>query len=357
MKRRVALAVAAAWVLVGVVQAVQSAVGGSLQGNPVDLGMALRGSLVQSLPWIPITLAIVALVVRFPLTRERFARSVGVHLAAVPVVAFFANVLVVLGFWFLAGRFDGVVPLVRSAAMWAAIRLHVALLVYTVIAGLTQALLYFRDARERELRLARVEGQLTRARLDALTAQIRPHFLFNTLHTIGQLWRSGRHVEADAMLDRLGELFHRVQDSTASSEVSLADELQLVRDYLAIEEARFGDRLRASVTASSPSLACRVPPLVLQPLVENAVRHGIARTSSAGRIEVEATLEDGRLVVEVRDDGPGFSPETESSGVGLRNTRERLAQLYGPEGRLEIRRGGDGRGTTARIELPARNGR
>ena len=237
-----------------------------------------------------------------------------------------------------------------------AVRLYIALLIYGVIAGLTQALLYFRDARERELRLARVEGQLTRARLDALTAQIRPHFLFNTLHTIGQLWRSGRHAEADAMLDQLGDLFHRVQDSTSSSEVTLADELELVRGYLAIEEARFGDRLRASVTASPASLACRVPPLVLQPLVENAVRHGISKISSAGRVEIEATLEDGRLVVEVRDDGPGFRPETASSGVGLRNTRERLAQLYGSEGRLEIR-GGNGRGTTARIELPARNGR
>ena len=121
------------------------------------------------------------------------------------------------------------------------------------------------------------------------------------------------------------------------------------------ELTRFGDRLQASVTATTASLACRVPPLVLQPLVENAVRHGISKISSAGRVEIEAMLEDGRLVVEVRDDGLGFRPETATAGVGLRNTRERLAQLYGSEGRLEIR-GATGRGTTARIELPARNG-
>jgi signal transduction histidine kinase len=362
MKARVALVVAAAWVLVGVVWGVQSTVGGSLQGSPVALGMALRASLVQSLPWIPVTLAIVYLVVRFPLTRKRFRRSIWVHLAAVPIVAFAANVLVVLGFWFLAGRFDGVGPLVRSAALWAAVRLHVALLVYAAIAALTQALVYFRDARERELTLARVEGQLARARLNALTAQIRPHFLFNTLHTIGQLWRSGRHEEADSVLDHLGALFHKVQDSTSRTEVPLAEELELVREYLAIEEVRFRDRLRASVTASPAALECRVPPLFLQPLVENAVRHGISVASTAGRLEVEASLEDGRLVVEVRDDGPGMAAPGDrglagstSAGVGLRNTRERLEQLYGADGRLDIR-SAPGGGTTVRVEIPARNG-
>jgi sensor histidine kinase YesM len=234
--------------------------------------------------------------------------------------------------------------------------------VYAAIAALTQALVYFRDARERELRLARVEGQLARARLDALTAQIRPHFLFNTLHTIGQLWRSGRHEEADSVLDHLGALFHRVQDSTSRTEVPLAEELELVREYLAIEEVRFRDRLRASVTAPPAALECRVPPLFLQPLVENAVRHGISVASSAGRVEVEASLDDGRLVVEVRDDGPGMPPAAPaaraggaSAGVGLRNTRERLAQLYGAEGRLEVR-SPPGEGTTVRVEIPARNG-
>ena len=356
MKARVALAVAAAWVLVGVVWGVQSVVGGNLQGSPVALGMALRASLVQSLPWIPVTLAIVYLVVRFPLTRERFRRSIWVHLAAVPVVAFAANVLVVLGFWFLAGRFDGVVPLVRSAALWAAVRLHITLLIYAVIAALTQALVYFRDARERELTLARVEGQLARARLDVLTAQIRPHFLFNTLHAIGQLWRSGRHEEADVVLDHLGALFHKVQDSTSRTEVPLAEELELVREYLAIEEVRFRDRLRPVVTATPAALECRVPPLFLQPLVENAVRHGISAASTAGRVEVEASLEGETLVVEVRDDGPGTAPGSPpTSGVGLRNTRQRLEQLYGAGGRLDVR-SAPGAGTTVRVEIPARNG-
>jgi sensor histidine kinase YesM len=240
--------------------------------------------------------------------------------------------------------------------MWAAVRLHVALLIYAAIAALTQALVYFRDARERELRLARVEGQLSRARLDALTAQIRPHFLFNTLHTIGQLWRSGRHEEADRVLDHLGSLFHKVQDSTARTEVPLAEELELVREYLAIEEVRFRDRMRTRVTASPGALECRVPPLFLQPLVENAVRHGISATSSSGRVEVEASLNDGRLVLEVRDDGPGMPAEAERpAGVGLRNTRERLEQLYGAAARLDVVTA-PGAGTTIRIELPARAG-
>lgn len=354
MKARVTLAVAAAWVLVGVVWGVQAVVGGSLRGEPIGLGTALRSALVQSLPWIPVTLAVVWLTVRFPLTRERWRRSLWVHVLALPLVAFVANVLVVLGFWFLQGRFGGLGPLFRSAALWAGVRLHVALLIYAAIAALTQALLYFRDARERELRLARVEGQLATARLHALTAQIRPHFLFNTLHTIGQLWRSGRHEEADGVLDHLGSLFHKVQDSTTRTEVPLAEELDLVREYLAIEQVRFRDRMQTHVTASPRALECLVPPLILQPLVENAVRHGVSAASSAGLVEVSAALGDGRLVLVVRDDGPGMgaAPAQPGAGMGLRNTRERLEQLYGGAACLEVSSEPD-RGTTIRIEMPA----
>lgn len=352
MKARVALAVTAAWMLVGLVQATQAVVGAGLQGETVAPEIALRAGLLQSLPWIPVTLAVVWLTARFPFTAGRWRRSLWVHLLALPAVAFVANALLVLEYWLLQGRFDGIAPLVRSSAFWAAVRLHVALLIYAVIAGLTQALLYFRAARERELRLARVEGQLARARLDALNAQIRPHFLFNTLHTIGQLWRGGRHAEADETLDHLGSLFHKVLDSTSRTLVPLAEELELVREYLSIEQTRFRDRMRAEVDASEPALACGVPPLLLQPLVENAVRHGISASSSAGLVEVEASLEDDRLVLVVRDDGPGIDGAESGNGVGLRNTRERLAQLYGEGARLDVS-SGPASGTTVRIELPA----
>jgi signal transduction histidine kinase len=351
---RLILAVAAVWVLVGAVWGAQNALGSTLRGAaPIPLSNALRATLVQTLPWIPVTLAVIALTVRYPLTRERWRAHALVHVLAAPVLAFAANVLVVLGFWAVQGRFGGFATLVREGAIWATLRFHVALLIYAAILAITQGALYYRRTRSRELHLARLEGQLARARLQALNAQIRPHFLFNTLHTIGQLWRSGRSDDADAVLDHLGSLFHKVQSSTSRLEVPLGEELELVREYLAIEEARFRDRLRTTVLASPEALDCMVPPLILQPLVENAVRHGISAVSTAGVVAVDARTVDGRLVLTVRDDGPGIaaSPRAPGSGTGLRNTEQRLAQLYGDRGRIVVG-GALGSGTVVTVEIP-----
>jgi sensor histidine kinase YesM len=310
---------------------------------------------VQSLAWVPVTLLIIYLAARFPLTRASWKRRLPIHLAGVLVVAFVANIFVVLGYGLLGGQFMGVRALVRSAAMWATIRLHIAFVIYAMIAALTQGVLYYRQTRDRELQLARIEGQLARARLQALNAQIRPHFLFNTLHTIGQLWRSGRSDDADAVLDQLGNLFHRVQRSTSQTEVPLADELELVRDYLAIEQTRFRDRMTATIDAPHETLHMLVPPLILQPLVENAVRHGISRSLTAGCVKVSAALDDGALLLTVFDDGPGFSgarAEGARGGTGLGNTQERLAQLYGARAALDIESHSAG-STIVRVTIPA----
>lgn len=351
----VILAVSAAWILAAVVSGAQAALGSTLSANaqPVALTDAIRSALVQMLPWIPVTLAVIALTIRFPLSRERWRRHVPVHIVAAALLAFVANALVVLGYWMMMGRFGGIVALAQQGALWATLRFHIALLIYAAVLAITQGILYYRQTRARELQLARLEGQLARAHLQALNAQIRPHFLFNALHTIGQLWRSGRSDDADAVLDHLGSLFHKVQASTSRFEVPLAEELEVVREYLAIEEARFRDRLRTRVQAPPDTLDCLVPPLILQPLVENAVRHGISAVSSAGTVEVIATRIDGRLSLTVRDDGPGMGHATSQpgSGTGLRNTRERLAQLYGDRATLHISNG-DSAGTTVRVDIP-----
>jgi signal transduction histidine kinase len=358
---RIVVGVCVGWTIIGLIVGAQSTIGAALMASPnaPALGIALRNALIQTLPWIPVTLAAIALAVRFPLGggRQRWMRHVPMHLAAALVLAFAANVLVVLGYWAAMGQFQGVTALARAGLLWATIRLHIGLLIYAGILGITHAVLSQRRARERELHFARVEGQLARAQLQALNAQIRPHFLFNTLHTIGQLWRSNRSDDADAVLDSLGALFHKVQASTSRAEIPLAEELAMVREYLAIESARFPDRLRAQVTAGDDTLDCPVPPLILQPIVENAVRHGISSTSSAGRLDVTAERENGTLRLTVRDDGPGPDVRTTraGAGVGLKNTRERLAQLYGDRARLSIG-GGGGAGTVVVIEVPAPNG-
>jgi hypothetical protein len=342
------------WLLVAIIWGSQTVLGSNLQGKPVATPAAMRTALLQTLPWIPVTLAVVLLAQRFPLTRRTWKRHLPLHVAAFLVLVFLENLLVVLGYVLSQGMALDARMLLQQAGFWALMRLHVAALVYIAIAAAAQGLAYYRSSRARELELARVEGQLAQARLDALTAQIRPHFLFNTLHTIGQLWRSGRPDEADAMLDHLGALFQRVQDATSRTLVSLDEELETVAAYLAIESARFRDRLHVRIIAEESARGCAVPPLLLQPIVENAVRHGIAVSSMAGNIVVAARIEGERLIIDVDDDGPGPSGATASrgTGTGLANTRERLAQLFGEGQRLDIGQRA-GRGTRVHVEIPA----
>lgn len=354
MTKWVVVGVCGAWLLIGVVLGSQTALGLSMQGSPIPLSDALRTSLVNALPWIPATLLAIGMAIRFPVSRARWMRTLPLHVLAVPVVAWVANLGVVSGFWWLSGTFAGWGTLARQAAFWATIRIHVAALVYAVSYALTHGWLYVRAARARELRLSRLETQVARARFQALSAQIRPHFLFNTLHAIGQMWRSGRADEAEAVLDHLGSLFQRVRASTERLAIPLAEELSMVEDYLAIERARFRDRLGAEVCSTPEARACLVPPLLLQPLVENAIRHGISASADAGRVRVSAEVVGDALVLVVADDGPGIdgrSPHA-GSGTGLSNTRERLAHAFGDAHALEIGAGPDG-GTVVRVELPA----
>lgn len=352
---RTAATIALAWLLAGLVWGAQASLAATLSGQEQALGGAVVSAWIQVVPWIPMTLAVVWVTLRFPLSGPGWKPRVGVHVLAFPVVAWMANVLVVLGFWIVNGSFGGLGRLLGQGVYWAVMRIHVMALVYAAVAGGTQAAVLWQELRARELDLARKEGQLARARVEALTAQLRPHFLFNTLHTLGQLWRSGRADDADMMLDRLGALFQRVQANTRRLEVPLEEELSMVRDYLSIEQARFRDRLCVAVEADAGTSSLAVPPLLLQPLVENAVRHGISARSTAGRVLVQAHREGERLVLTVEDDGPGIAAASPSpgTGTGLRNTRERLAQMYGDAHRFIVEEA-EGGGTRVRLELPAR---
>jgi two-component system, LytTR family, sensor kinase len=351
---RVAGVVSALWVLFALVSGAQGSLAAALQGKPEPLGAAIADALHQFLPWIPATLAAIALAVHRPLARGTWRRNLWIHLLAVPATAWLTNLLVVAVFWARAGVFRGLGPLAQQAAFWAAVRFHVAALFYAAVVAATLGVRSWRALRQREVDLARLEAQLATARLQVLNAQIRPHFLFNTLHTIGQLWRSGRSREADAMLDHLGALFQKVIASTARTQVPLGEELAMVRDYLAIEEARFGDRVQSRLSADDAALACLVPPLLLQPLVENAVKHGLSPAPLGGTVSVEARVQGPRLLIAVRDNGVGGCEQGQAAGTGtgLRNVRERLAGLYGDGQRLWTT-AGQGGGTDVRLELPA----
>ncbi len=350
MKARVIFGVCAAWTLAGVILAAQSALDVTMRGGEAT---PLSVAFVQTLPWIPVTIGVIALTIYVPVKRAGWALPTLIHIAAAVVASLIANMLIVIGYLLSSGRPIGFGDVVQGGAMWGTLHLHITLLIYAAVFAATRAVLYYRQTRSRELQVARLEGQLVRAHLQTLNAQIRPHFLFNTLHTIGQLWRSGRSDDADAVLDHLGNLFHKVQRSTSRFEVSLSEEMELVREYLAIEETRFRDRLQTSVCASSDALECLVPPLILQPIVENAIRHGISAVSSSGRVDVNAEVVDRHLRLSVRDDGPGIVAKSSQagSGTGLRNTRERLAQLYGDDARLVIS-GVQPQGTLVQLEIP-----
>ena len=351
MTWRVVGGVSLAWLLVAVVWGAQSSLGAALQGQTQALGPAIVDALHLTQPWIPGTLAVIALASWVPFTRARWRHALAVHLVGLLAVAWFTNTLVVLGYWGRFGSFRGFEALLREGARWGLIRLHITAVLYGAIVAVTQGIATWREVRRREVTLARLETQLAQARLQVLNAQIQPHFLFNTLHAIGQLWRAGRSNEAEAMLDHLGSLFQKVIASTARTQVPLGEELQMVRDYLAIEQVRFGDRMRSRVDADDAALACVVPPLILQPLVENAVKHGIS--ASATRVGLEARVENGRLVVVVSDDGPGpQTGGTAGTGIGLSNVRERLATLYGDRQRLETTHAPE-TGTRVRLEIPA----
>lgn len=352
MSPRVVGAVSFLWTLIGLVSGAQTSMAAALQGKAEPLGAAIVDGLFQFLPWIPATLIAIALAERFPLTRTAWTRRLPIHLLAIPLTAFVTHLVVVLAYWVRSGAFKDAGTLVQQAAFWGLVRLHIAALFYAAALGATMGLRSWRDLRRREVELARLETQLAEARLTALNAQIRPHFLFNTLHAIGQLWRSGRSQEADAMLDHLGALFQKVIASTARTQVPLAEELAMVRDYLAIEEVRFGPRVKSRLAADDVALTGLVPPLLLQPLVENAVKHGLSPSAKGGTVSVEAHVEGERLVVLVRDDGTGPNGGgTAGTGTGLANVRERLASLYGERQRL-VTGAGAGGGTDVRIELP-----
>ncbi len=239
---------------------------------------------------------------------------------------------------------------------------HQNVTMYWLILGIQYAIRYYRGYHEREREALRLElhaselkTQLARAHLSTLKMQLQPHFLFNTLNAIMVLVRQQRARQAEEMLARLSDLLRCVLDDVEAQEVPLQRELEYLHLYLSIEQVRFQDRLDVGISADPAVLDAAFPHMGLQPIVENAIRHGIGRSSSAGKIRIRATRVDDTLNVTVEDDGPGLSDANSDlpSGIGLTNTRARLNQLYGDAGRLTIENGAQG-GAVVTIALPFR---
>ena len=212
---------------------------------------------------------------------------------------------------------------------FVAYQTHADLVTYALLVGAWHARSWYARYRDREVRAAQLESRLAQARLEGLRMQLQPHFLFNTLHAISALMH--RDVEAaDRMLARLSDLLRLTLDGAHTPEVPLRQELDFLDAYLEIQQTRFQDRLTIVRDVDPAALDALVPNLLLQPLVENAIRHGIAVRAAGGRVEISARRENGAVRLSVRDDGPGLPPGGAGpGGVGLANTRARLEQLYG----------------------------
>ena len=237
---------------------------------------------------------------------------------------------------------------------WTFITLPFGVAVYLCVVGIEHATRYFVEAREHEVQVARLSEQLSGARFAALQAQLNPHFLFNTLNTIAVLVRDNDRQGAVRIVEQLSEVLRRTLTRHRANEVTLGEELELVKQYVAIEQARFSDRLRPEFRIPDSLLSAAVPSFALQHLVENAIRHGIAREPDAGLLLVTAERSDDVLQLTVSDDGVGIDPQlVPPPGHGIENTRERLHAIYGAQGSLEITRRPEG-GTIAVLRLPYR---
>jgi len=228
-------------------------------------------------------------------------------------------------------------------------------LVYFVIVGVAVALDYYRRSRANELKAAQLETRLAGAELQALRVQVHPHFLFNTLHAVSALVHRDPDA-ADRMINRLSEMFRLSLETSGAQEVPLESELETLAPYLEIMDMRFGDRLRVVLDFPAETQGALIPNLILQPLLENAVRHGVAPKPDSGTVTVRGHRNGDRLIIEVADDGPGFpgeSPDIFRNGLGLSNTKERLALLYGKDQSLQLGRSASG-GARVVLDIPFR---
>ncbi|MCP3097422.1 histidine kinase [Myxococcus sp. K15C18031901] len=315
----------------------------------VSGGELWRMSLASSLLWVPITVMCVRLSERVPLTRERWARALGSHLGALVLVVLGRATFVVLT-QDLIGWYERM-PRVREVLAQSVVN---NLLPFILLTAGAHALGLARRAHVRQRRADQLQAQLAEARLQALSSQLRPHFLFNALNAVASLV----HVDPDAaerMLARLGDLLRHSLDSQGRQEVTLREELEALAPYLDIERTRFGARLSVVCRLSPDVLDVRVPYLALQPLVENAIRHGLAPRAEPGRIDISAERDGDALRLRVEDDGIGPPPQPaalgRSGGVGLSNLRARLATLHGARASVELRPGVS-RGTVVEVRVP-----
>jgi hypothetical protein len=284
--------------------------------------------------------AIVWMARRFPFDTGHKIRAVVAHSGGALAFAF-VHFVGITSMRFLLWPDGGKYPSVPWSSYFqrrALEQLDWSLMVYAVIVGVSHAIAFYHESQERKLKAAQLETRLVEARLKTLEAELHPHFLFNTLHAISTLVHRDPE-SADRMISRLSDLLRITFDRTGEPKVSLKEEIDFLQKYLDIEQTRFQDRLTVHVSVEPDALDGEVPRMILQPIVENAIKHGIAGRHGGNQIQILAGRDGDRLWMQVRDNGGGLQVRTLKAlrtGVGLSNTRARLDCLYGRHYRLEF---------------------
>jgi two-component system LytT family sensor kinase len=334
--RRLWLFGLAIWITLGLLSAAQGATWRIYAGRPVPWGTLIPNSLADWLTCGMFTPAFYWMVRRFPIRGDRWWSVLPIHLGASLVIV----VLKVTIYTPIYGLLNPAEP--RTWSMILLGGFYADMLAYWASIGVIHAIEYYRESRERQL-------EATRLALENLRSQLQPHFLFNTLQSISTLIHRDQRA-ADRMLTQLSDLLRLSLRNTGVQEVPLSEELSFLELYLAIMRTRFGDRLVITVDTPADLMAALVPSLVLQPIVENAIEHGMADRPDVGHVAVRVTRDGPSLHLDVSDDGPGLgTSHKDGNGIGLANTRERLARLYGPAGRVETV---SENGLTVRLTIP-----
>ena len=350
--------VIAVWMLPAIADTADTYITRRLAGQPMDLWRIAAAIAPGWLVWILLTPAIFWLGARVRVARPTRVWALLVHLGF-SIVAGLAHAIVFTASVLLfdpRAPFDMLGHYEMTVSDW----MPVSILLYWLTLGAGYALEGARRERAQALRTTELEGQLARSELAVLRAQLHPHFLFNALNTAVSLVRAGQPEAGVRVLTHLSELLRQLV-SGVEQEVPLGEELRLLDSYLEIERARFGSRLSIIVDVPTELLDAYVPGLVLQPLVENALRHGVGRRDAHGHVWIDARAVGAtRLELRVRDDGPGLARDVldarsePSTGIGIGNTRARLSRLYGDTGTLELR-DRQGGGAEVIVSLPLRN--
>jgi two-component system, LytTR family, sensor kinase len=356
------------WTVLGLIDAGQFYVHiNYFRGRTVRWEEALASGLADWYVWAALAPFIVALGRRYPIEHSNWPRRLALHLAAGTVVMLLKVAIDLPLGWIIHGKPTIVTPLaiedrlgsnwhifVELYKLYVTVKFYVYFMIFGVIDGVSHFLHYYRKYRDRELAASQLATRLAQTQLQVLRMQLHPHFLFNTLNAISALVHRDVRL-ADRMISRLGELLRATLDDPGTQEVPLRRELEFLTPYLEIEQARLGPRLAARLDIDDDLLDARLPYLILQPLVENAIRHGLAPRPGAGRLVVRARRDHGRLVLEVADDGVGGVRlgRDFKEGIGLSNTRARLHALYGDEQSLALRPASGG-GLVVTVTLPYR---